>query len=275
MIKAFTYEYYNDHASPVHKDLLGNWISRENELLGAAWAMNDRFYNKTLHSYTLKNYPILEKYYSLYGKKDFSIKWNVVDVPVMGLDNTSSFGQIQQITNTIIPMIREAKEIYIQNPYLVLTPEMESALRYSAAKGAKIIVSVTSPLSTDSWATQALLIYDWKRIMKTIKGVKFHAFLGPTQLHSKLFVIDRKYSVIGSYNMDYMSEEINSEFSLLIDSPQFAEVVINDVEKFIQEKSFAYDAAKNIGPNSIPNVKKSYDRTMKYFWIYSKFKKVI
>lgn len=275
VIKAFTYEFYSEHASSVRSDLFGNWVSRENELLGAAWALKDRFYNQTLNPYTIKNYPILKKYKSLYGKANFQIKWDVEDVPVVGLDNTSSFGQVQQITNTILPMLRNAKEIYIQNPYLVLTPEMESALRWASSRGAKIIVSVTSPLSTDSWATQAFLVYDWKRIMEKIPGVEFHAFLGPTQLHAKLFVIDRKYTAIGSYNMDFMSQDINSEFSLLINSPTFAQLVIDDVKTFIGEKSFTYDNKKNIGPESIPNVSEALDKTMRFFWLYKYFKNII
>lgn len=275
VIKAFTYEFYNKHASSVREDLLGNWVSRENELYGAMFALHDRFYNQVLHPYTVQNYPILLKYPSLYGMKDYSLKWDAQQVPVVGIDNTSSFGKLQQITNTIIPLIKNSKEVYIQNPYLVLTPEMGEALKYASERGSKIIISVTSPLSTDSWATQAFLVNDWKKIMAAIPGIEIHAFLGPTQLHSKLFVIDRRYSIIGSYNMDFMSQNVNSEFSLLIDSTDFASVVLKDVGTFINGNSFSYDHKKNIGPLNIPNVKDAYHRTMKFFWAYKPFKNII
>lgn len=44
-------------------------------------------------------------------------------------------------------------------------------------------------------------------------------------LHAKAMVVDRRYTVIGSYNLDPRSADINTELALLVDSPQFAEKV--------------------------------------------------
>ena len=44
-------------------------------------------------------------------------------------------------------------------------------------------------------------------------------------LHTKAMVVDRRYVVIGSYNLDPRSADINTELALLIDSPGFAEKV--------------------------------------------------
>ncbi|MFI5318052.1 MAG: phospholipase D family protein [Myxococcota bacterium] len=41
-------------------------------------------------------------------------------------------------------------------------------------------------------------------------------------LHSKAMVVDRRYVVIGSYNLDPRSADINTELALLVDSPVFA-----------------------------------------------------
>jgi len=38
-------------------------------------------------------------------------------------------------------------------------------------------------------------------------------------------VVDRRYVVIGSYNLDPRSADINTELALLVDSPAFAEKV--------------------------------------------------
>ncbi len=41
-------------------------------------------------------------------------------------------------------------------------------------------------------------------------------------LHTKAFLIDRRYLFVGSLNLDPRSVEINAEMGLLIDSPEFA-----------------------------------------------------
>ena len=49
-------------------------------------------------------------------------------------------------------------------------------------------------------------------------------------LHTKAFVVDRRLSMIGSYNMDPRSRIWNSEIALLIDSEEFAETVLEIME---------------------------------------------
>jgi putative cardiolipin synthase len=49
-------------------------------------------------------------------------------------------------------------------------------------------------------------------------------------LHTKSFVVDRRFSMIGSYNMDPRSRIWNSEIGLLIDSEEFAEKVLEVME---------------------------------------------
>jgi len=44
-------------------------------------------------------------------------------------------------------------------------------------------------------------------------------------LHAKAMVVDRRYVVVGSYNLDPRSADINTELALLIDSPAFAKKI--------------------------------------------------
>jgi len=50
-------------------------------------------------------------------------------------------------------------------------------------------------------------------------------------LHAKAFVVDRRLSMIGSFNMDPRSRIWNSEIGLLIDSPEFAATVLEMMER--------------------------------------------
>jgi putative cardiolipin synthase len=53
-------------------------------------------------------------------------------------------------------------------------------------------------------------------------------------LHTKSFVVDRRLSMIGSYNMDPRSRIWNSEIGLLIDSKEFAEKVLEIMERDLE-----------------------------------------
>ena len=53
-------------------------------------------------------------------------------------------------------------------------------------------------------------------------GLPFKSRAG---LHAKAMVVDRRYVVVGSYNLDPRSADINTELALLVDSPAFAEMI--------------------------------------------------
>ena len=44
--------------------------------------------------------------------------------------------------------------------------------------------------------------------------------------HSKLIVIDKRITFVGSMNMDFRSSRVNTELGMLVDSPELAEMVI-------------------------------------------------
>lgn len=267
VLKSYNFEFYSPAVRKLRKDLFGNWKSRKPELELAVASMRDRFANEELKRATLKYAPELDRYKSLQGYYQFENHLSEEAYEIIGIDNSSAYEDISEIPDKIFEMIDNAKDvIYLQNPYLVLTTKMKAALARAGARGVRIVMSVTSQMSTDSVLTQAILLGEWKDILKTIPNSEIYAFLGPTQLHSKLFVIDRKYSIIGSYNMDNMSESINSEFSVVINSEVFAKTVMDDVESMMLNNSFKYDLENNIGPSDIPNSTEEYKKTHKFYW---------
>lgn len=46
-------------------------------------------------------------------------------------------------------------------------------------------------------------------------------------LHVKLFVLDRRYVMIGSYNLDPRSNKLNTELLMVVDSPELADFVVD------------------------------------------------
>ena len=56
-------------------------------------------------------------------------------------------------------------------------------------------------------------------------------------LHAKAMVVDRRYVVVGSYNLDPRSADINTELALLVDSPEFAELVAEFFEDGVKPEN--------------------------------------
>lgn len=232
MKTAFNDEFNSHAAYNVKKEIFGNWVSREKELDLARRAMQN-FMNgmglmnpeqltsdkEALVKYNeeLVKYPSMQSYSAYIPFTGDHI------YPSMILDKHSFKGTLNNITPSIIKLIDNAKsEIIIQNPYLVITDDVFAALQRANDRGVKINVHTNSPGSTDSAITQAFFLYDWKSIMAKMRNLRMFGFKGETQLHSKVFVFDREVTIVGTYNMDPMSEQINSENVLVIKSKPFA-----------------------------------------------------
>ena len=162
--------------------------------------------------------------------------------PVKILDKYSHLGALNGITPNLIKMIDACKhEIIIQNPYLVITKVDEAALTRASKRGVKIIFHTNSANSTDSLLPQAFLMNDWKRILTEMPTARM--LVAPSEnerIHSKTFVFDSLVTVVGTYNMDPLSEQVNSEVVAAIYSKEFGRRaqlrIYNDLKKVVEYK---------------------------------------
>ncbi|MFZ2957155.1 MAG: phosphatidylserine/phosphatidylglycerophosphate/cardiolipin synthase family protein [Candidatus Ozemobacteraceae bacterium] len=192
---------------------------------------------KLVESYTNE----LLTYKKLTGFSSFRLFDGQHSYPTRILDKNSLAGFRNDITNNLFALMDACKsEIIIQNPYVVLTPGAEAALQRASDRGVRIIIQTNSPMSSDSLLTQALFVGDWKNILKKMPKVEIYAYKLTTKLHSKTFVFDRKIAVIGTYNMDYVSEQINSEMVAVVKGPAFAEQVARRIGEDMKN-SFRYE----------------------------------
>ncbi len=142
--------------------------------------------------------------------------------PTKLLDKSSLTGDKNEITPAIIRFFDAAqKKIVIQNPYVVLTGQAREALQRAAARGVPIYLLTNSPDSSDSLLTQAMFVKDWKNILKSMPTMRIFAYRGPAKVHAKVMSIDDQITIIGTYNMDPMSEQINSECVAVVTSTAF------------------------------------------------------
>ncbi|MBI3037830.1 hypothetical protein HYY75_02090 [bacterium] len=75
-------------------------------------------------------------------------------------------------------------------------------------------------------------------MLKEIPTCRIFARIGKSQLHAKNFVFDGKVGIVGTYNMDYLSEEVNSEVMAVINSKPFSEelreTILSDVKESVE-----------------------------------------
>ncbi|MBN1906652.1 MAG: cardiolipin synthase [Deltaproteobacteria bacterium] len=101
------------------------------------------------------------------------------------------------------------KRIMIMTPYFLPNREMISALQTASLKGVEvsILLPEKNNLPYVHWATRNML---WELL---IRGVKVY-YEPPPFVHTKLFVVDDSYAMIGTANMDARSLRLNFELAV-------------------------------------------------------------
>jgi phosphatidylserine/phosphatidylglycerophosphate/cardiolipin synthase-like enzyme len=151
--------------------------------------------------------------------------------PCKVLDKHSLAGDTNEITPNLIRLFDSAEdEILIQNAYLVLTKASLGALKRASDRGVKIRILTNSPASTGNLMVQAFFVKDWKEWLHQVPNLRIFMTTGERKIHAKVFVVDGDVTLIGSYNIDPMSESINSEVVTLFQSGSFADQAIETIE---------------------------------------------
>ena len=164
--------------------------------------------------------------------------------------------------NKLKAMVGKAQnEFIIISPYFVPRDEGMTWLKELTDRGVKIRVLTNSLASTDVVAVhtgyrpyrEQLLangidLYemkpiDGKRPKQRLMGKKVPA---QASLHAKVYIIDRKDIMIGSFNLDPRSIELNTEITIAIHSPELAAQVVKMFNEVIEpETSYHVQASAN------------------------------
>ncbi|HNV71203.1 MAG TPA: phosphatidylserine/phosphatidylglycerophosphate/cardiolipin synthase family protein, partial [Candidatus Ozemobacteraceae bacterium] len=281
---AFDEEFAMLKSLSITKDLFGNVDIVTKPLEAAFQAMdyyvrgngllkpmpgNDKVFMKNMEKFNEE----LAVYKHLIGFTGFDPLDGAHEAPVKIIDKHSLGGPRNDITDQLVKFIDGSrKEILIQNPYVVLTERAEAALKRAAKRGVRILMHTNSPISTDSLATQAMFYADWKRILKDIPTLSIYTYYGDRKLHAKNFVFDGQIGVVGTYNMDYLSEEVNSEVVAAINSKSFATELRNGIlEDMRNSKRYAIEVGADgevkevFGPDQLQSSKSGMIRFLSNF----------
>lgn len=98
-------------------------------------------------------------------------------------------------------LIGEAKKyVYINTPYLILDNEMSAALCLAAKRG--VDVRIVTPHIPDKWYVHAVSRSNYETLIES--GIRIFEYT-PGFIHSKTFVVDDLFAVVGTINLDYRS----------------------------------------------------------------------
>jgi putative cardiolipin synthase len=150
------------------------------------------------------------------------------------------------VTARVGKVMGDAKtELVIGSPYFIPGKPGMEGLRRAREHGVRVDVMTNSLASNDEpFASAAYGRYrvdmlklganlyetDSSQLKNdSLIGAALHASIGRS--HSKLIVIDRKTTFVGSMNMDFRSSRVNTELGLLVESPELARNVLSLAER--------------------------------------------
>lgn len=115
------------------------------------------------------------------------------------------------------------KYVYITTPYLIIDNEMVTALTTAAKSG--IDIRIITPHIPDKWYVHTVTRAYYNILVEA--GVKIYEYT-PGFIHAKSFVVDDKYAVVGTINMDYRSLHLHYECAVWMYACRCIENIKND-----------------------------------------------
>lgn len=185
-------------------------------------------------------------------------------------DGTQGLGGGGATTSALINLIKNAStSLDIQTPYLITTEESRTLFKNAVDRGVKIRILTNSLASTDNVEAFSGYQSEREKLLKT--GVRIFEFRPDAEvrtkimtgelhkssaqapifgLHAKSMVIDGKVAVIGTFNLDPRSANLNTECIAVIPSDKIAQGVLAGMEiEFKPENS--WETTLNFNPDGL------------------------
>ncbi len=172
-------------------------------------------------------------------------------------------------TDALIELVQNAKtSLDIQTPYLITTKLSRNLFRDAVQRGVKIRILTNSLASTDNLEAFNGYQRDRKKLLKT--GVEIYEFrpdaaerykimTGDLQdslkvkpifgFHAKSMVVDNQITVIGTFNLDPRSANLNTECLAIIDDKKVATTILKGIEKEFKSEN-SWQTTRNFNPDT-------------------------
>lgn len=181
--------------------------------------VNDNF------TYLQKNYPDAYQEHNYYELTKPVNKITFVHNPInWGMKEPTCYYVLDMLMN-------EAKDsVYMQTPYIILNDSLERTIDDVVSKGIDLDILTNSYASTPN--ILAFGAYLSNRDQLVMKNLKLYEYQSNDSIHGKAYIIDNRISVVGSFNYDPRSMNIDNETMLVIDSQAFATELKADMDSY-------------------------------------------
>jgi len=122
--------------------------------------------------------------------------------------------------------------IVIESPYLVPPKPLLELLEKKLREGVYVQIVTNSLRSTDGVLPQAGYLKYRRRLARL--GVDVREYKGPDPLHAKSAVIDGRVVLVGSYNIDPRSQNLNTEVMCVVEDEQVAQELLESIDLHLQ-----------------------------------------
>jgi cardiolipin synthase len=119
------------------------------------------------------------------------------------------------------------RTIDIQSPYFVLDESVRLALARARERGVRLRVLTDGPV-TDAMSVKHASRNEYEALLA--QGVEVYEYQ-PTMMHTKVMVVDGRWSLTGSANFDNRSLELNDEVLVAFDNAGVAGVLVSHFDE--------------------------------------------
>ena len=166
----------------------------------------------------------------------------------------------RQVFRRLVEFLSEAKEEVIgESPYFILRPDGMSLLRSMTERGIRQTFLTNSLASTDAYYTVSAMTFTLKGLAENKIDVRVYDGRPPVNpvliqsttserwgVHAKRAVVDRKHVVIGTYNVDPRSANLNSELMVICrNQPELAADMVDDISERLKHSTALFDGKKS------------------------------
>lgn len=139
-------------------------------------------------------------------------------------------------------LAQQAKSsVLLQTPYATANRYLLEHLE-EINKSCPITVVTNSPASSPNLPAYSNYYSQRKKFLAT--GVSIYEYQSAHSIHGKSIVVDDRFSAVGSLNMDDRSFYLDTETMLVVDSPEFAQVLTGAVDT-LRHNSLLLDPQTN------------------------------
>jgi putative cardiolipin synthase len=171
----------------------------------------------------------------------------IYDEPLVGEDTPP----VQLIESLDELTLDAQQEVLVSTPYFIPDDEFYKTVPALISRGVRAVVLTNSLGSTNHPIVHSAYKKHRKKVIEL--GVQLFEMrydaaareeydTPPVEsralgLHAKVIIVDRGYTYVGSLNLDPRSIYLNTEFGLIIDSPDFAQAIAHEFELALEPEN--------------------------------------